>query len=133
MSTAPASEICIFGLPAFSASSRWAPHSFLIASCAMSSASRISASETMFAPASTIRMASSVPATMRSRSQLSSRSCSLGLTTKLPSILPIRIAPTGLGSGTGESISAADAPFIARMSNGWSWSTESGNVTSCVS
>ncbi len=39
-----------------------------------------------------------------------------GLTTKLPSILPMRTAPTGVGSGTGEIISAAEAPFIARMS-----------------
>jgi hypothetical protein len=38
------------------------------------------------------------------------------LTTKLPSILPMRTAPTGVGSGTSEIISAAEAPFIARMS-----------------
>ena len=45
-----------------------------------------------------------------------SRSSSRGLTTKLPSILPIRTAPTGVGSGMSEIISAAEAPFIARMS-----------------
>jgi hypothetical protein len=28
----------------------------------------------------------------------------------------MRTAPTGVGSGTGESISAVYAPFIARMS-----------------
>ncbi len=39
-----------------------------------------------------------------------------GLTTKLPSILPIRTAPTGVGSGMSEIISAVEAPFIARMS-----------------
>ena len=72
----------------------------------MSSASRISASGISLAPASTMRMASSVPATMRSRSVLPTRSASSGLTTKLPSILPMRTAPTGVGSGTGESISA---------------------------
>ena len=32
-----------------------------------------------------------------------------------------------------EIISAADAPFIARMSYGWTWSTLSGIATSCVS
>ena len=32
-----------------------------------------------------------------------------------------------------ETISAADAPFMARMSYGWSWSTDSGMETSCVS
>ena len=105
-----------FSLPASSASSRWAAQIFLISECAMSSASRISASGISLAPASTIRMASSVPATIRSRSVLPTRSASSGLTTKLPSILPMRTAPTGVGSGTGESISAVDAPFIARMS-----------------
>ncbi len=62
------------------------------------------------------------------------RSCSsVGLTTKLPSTLPIRTAPTGVGYGMSEIISAADAPFIARMSYGWTWSTESVRLTSCVS
>jgi len=107
----------IFGLPAFSASSRCAAQIFRISECAMSSASRISASGIMLAPASTIRMASSVPATTRSRSEVpSERDSSGGLTTKLPSILPMRTAPTGVGSGTSEIISAAEAPFIARMS-----------------
>ena len=90
----------------------------------MSSASRISASGTSLAPHSTIRTASSVPATTRSMSVVSSCS-SVGLTTKLPSILPMRTAPTAVGYGTSEIISAADAPFIARMSYGWTWSTES--------
>ncbi len=58
-----------FCLPTFSASSRCSAHSFLISACAMSSASRISASGISLAPASTIRIASSVPATIRSRSE----------------------------------------------------------------
>ena len=99
----------------------------------MSSASRISASGISLAPASTIRMASSVPATIRSRSVLSTRSSSLGLTTKLPSTLPIRTAPTGVGNGMLETISAAEAPFMARMSYGLTWSTLIGSATSCVS
>ncbi len=103
----------------------------------MSSASRISASGISLAPASTIRIASSVPATIRSSSEgfsaSSSRSGSDGLTTKLPSILPIRTAPTGVGSGMSEIISAAEAPFIARMSYGCTWSIESGIATICVS
>jgi hypothetical protein len=82
----------------------------------MSSASRISASGISLAPASTIRIASSVPATIRSSSVPSTRSSSLGLTTKLPSTLPIRTVPTGVGSGMEEIISAAEAPFIARVS-----------------
>ena len=40
----------------------------------------------------------------------------LGLTTKSPSSLPIRTAPTVSATGTGEIASAAEAPFIARMS-----------------
>ena len=81
----------------------------------MSSASRISASGTSLAPASTIRMASSVPDTTRSRSDSSSCS-SVGLMTKLPSSLPIRTAPTGAGNGMSEICSAADAPFMASTS-----------------
>ena len=46
----------------------------------------------------------------------SSNASSSGLTTKLPSILPTRTAPTGVGNGMSETISAADAPFIASMS-----------------
>ena len=84
----------------------------------MSSASRISASGISAAPASTIRIASSVPATMRSRSVFSWRSSSDGLTTKLPSTLPMRTDPTGVGNGMWETISAADAPFMASMSYG---------------
>ena len=109
----------IFSLPAFSASSRCAAQSFLIASWAMSRASSTSASETSDAPASTMRIASSVPATIRSSSVVSRRSSSRGLTTKLPSTLPMRTAPTGVGIGMSETMSAADAPFMARMSYGW--------------
>src|SRR5215213_6718118 len=76
----------------------------------MSSASSISASVISFAPASTIRMASCVPATTRSRSAVSCCS-SVGLTTKLPSTLPIRTAPTGVGNGMLETIRAAGAPL----------------------
>jgi hypothetical protein len=38
------------------------------------------------------------------------------LTTKSPSSLPIRTAPTWAATGIGEIASAAEAPFIARMS-----------------
>ena len=117
----PSSRTTFFSLPTFAARSRCSAQSFLIAACAMSSASRISASGISLAPASTIRIASSVPATIRSRSErvLGVRRAGrprCGLTTKLPSILPIRTAPTGVGSGMSEIISAAEAPFIARMS-----------------
>ena len=45
----------------------------------------------------------------------------------------LRTAPTGIGNGMLEIISAADAPFIARMSYGLTWSTLSGMPTTCVS
>ena len=63
-----------FSLPTFAASSRCSAQSFLISAWAMSSASRISASGISLAPASTIRIASSVPATIRSRSEAFSAS-----------------------------------------------------------
>ena len=82
----------------------------------MSSASRISASEISFAPASTIRMASSVPATTRS-SGLSRSHSSLGLTMKSPSSSwPMRTAPTGTGNGMSDTARAALAAFMASMS-----------------
>ena len=108
-------SISIFALPSARRSSRWAAQSLRISSWAMSSASSISASVISFAPASTIRIASSVPATIRSSSD-SGMSASSGLTTNLPSSLPIRTAPTCVGNGMSDRASAAEAPFIARMS-----------------
>ena len=63
----------------------------------------------------------------------STSSSSSGLTTKLPSILPTRTAPTGAGNGTLDTISAAEAPFMASMSYGLTWSTDIGSATSWVS
>ena len=105
----------IFSLPAFCWSSSIAPTSFLISAWAMSRASRTSASVTLSAPHSTIRIASLEPETIRSISRFSCSS-SDGLTTKSPSSLPTRTAPTCSATGTGEIASAAEAPFIARMS-----------------
>ncbi len=45
----------------------------------------------------------------------------------------MRTAPTCLATGTGEIASAAEAPFIARMSYGFTPSTDIGIATSCVS
>jgi hypothetical protein len=67
------------------------------------------------APHSTIRIASLEPDTIRSISS-SAWVSSAGLTTKSPSSLPIRTAPTKACTGTGEIASAAEAAFIARMS-----------------
>ena len=48
-----------------------------------------------------------------------------GLTTSSPSMRPMRTAPTGPMNGIGDSISAAEAPLIARMSCELTWSAES--------
>ena len=126
-------SISILSLPACFCRSRCASQMRLISPWAMSSASRITASDTSFAPASTIRMASSLPATIRS-SGLSRNASSLGLTTKPPSSSwEIRTAPTGIGNGMSEIIRAALVPFIARMSYGYAWSTDIGIATSWVS
>ena len=77
-----------------------------------------SSSGTSFAPASTIVRPSFVPTTIRSSSDSSSISCSVGLTTSSPSISPMRTAPTGPRNGSGEIISAAEAPLMQRMSCG---------------
>ena len=123
----------VLSLPACFWRSRCASQMRLISPWAMSSASRITASDTSLAPASTMRMASSLPATIRSRG-LSRSASSLGLTTKPPSSSwEIRTAPTGIGNGMSEIIRAALVPFIARMSYGCSWSTDIGIATSWVS
>ena len=121
-----------FGLPASFRSSSCTSQSFLISSCAIWSASRRSSSLTSLAPASTIEMASRVPATTRS-SVDSSSSCRVGLMTKSSSIMPMRTAPTGPWNGSSLSMSAADAPLIDRMSNALTLSMLSTVVTICTS
>ena len=115
-SSARRSRSSHFGLPAWRRSSSCASQSFTISACASSSASRIFSSGISFAPASTIVSPSFVPTTIRSSSPLSSLSRRVGLTTSSPSIRPTRTAPTGPRNGSGESISAADAPLMQRMS-----------------
>ncbi len=101
---------------------------------ASSNASRIVSSGISSAPASTIVSASGVPTTMRSRSlSPSSTSGSDGFTTSWPSIRPIRTAPTGPMKGSGETISAAEAPLMQRMSWAVTRSTESVVHTTCTS
>ena len=124
--TAPSAHL---GSPAFSARSIWSWHSFLISAWARSRAWISSSSEICSAPASTMVMASGVPQTIRS-SVDSLRSGSVGLTARLPSIRPMRTAPTGPRNGIGDSMSAAEEPLIARMSCGCTWSAE--NVVTMI-
>ena len=79
-----------------------------------------------------MEMASSVPATMRSSSD-SSLSCTVGLMMNSSPTRPMRTAPTGRWKGSSESISAAEAPLMQRMSNAFTWSTESTVATTWVS
>ena len=57
-----------------------------------------------------------MPTTIRSSDVSSFVSCSVGLTTSRPSMRPTRTAPIGPRNGSGEIISAADAPLMQRMS-----------------
>ena len=74
-------------------------------------------------PASTIRIASAVPAT--TMFSVPAAICSLvGLTMNCPSTWPMRTAPTGPSNGTREIVSEAEAPLSARMSVSLIWSAE---------
>ena len=86
-------------------------------------ASSMTASGRILAPASTIMIASRVPATTRSIS-LSSSWLVVGLATNSPLIRPTRTAPTGPMNGMLLTDRAAEAPFTARMSGSFSWSAE---------
>ena len=55
------------------------------------------------------------------------------MTTSSPSIIPIRTAPTGPENGSGEIISAAEAPLMHRMSCGVTRSAESTVQITCTS
>ena len=87
-----------------------------ISSCAPASASRSISSGTSSAPASTIVKPSFVPTTTKSSLLSFSTSVSVGLTVSSSSIRPTRTAPIGPRKGSGEIISAADAPLMQRMS-----------------
>ena len=106
-------------------------------SCAMASwpsamASTSSDSGTSPASASTIMIASLVPATIRLRSLWAS--CSqVGCRTSSPSTCPIRTDPTGPSKGTSETVSAALAAIVPSVSGGFSISAESTVMTICVS
>ena len=97
-------------------------HMPFISSCANIMASSISISGTSFAPASTIIIASSVPATVRSMSD--SALCSVaGFMINSPLILPTLTEPVGPSQGMSEIDNATEDPIIAAISGEQSWST----------
>ena len=104
----------------------------LISSWPYKMAPSITSSERIFAPASTIIIASSVPDTVRLSSEFSSSS-SDGLITYSPLIYPTLTAPVGPWNGISEIESATEEPFIAKISGGFSLSQESTVAITCTS
>ena len=86
-------------------------------------ASAMTSSGRIFAPASTIMIASRVPETMRS-SSLSSSSGIVGLITNSPAMRPTRMAAIGPWNGISLIVRAAEAAMVPRMSGSFSWSVE---------
>ena len=83
----------------------------------------MTASGSSFAPASTIMIASRVPATIRSSSESASSVC-VGLMTNWPSIRPTRTDAIGPRNGISLIVSAADAASVPTTSGLFSWSVE---------
>ena len=95
-------------------------------------ASAMISSGRRFAPASTIMIASRVPATIRSSSD--SLSCvQVGLTTNSPSIRPTRTEPIGPLNGISLIVSAAEAAMVPTTSGRFSWSVDMTVITSWTS
>ena len=86
-------------------------------------ASSIVSSDTSFAPDSTMRIASSVPA-MTSSSADAFFCAVVGFAMNFPSTWATRTAPTGPSNGMPDRHSAADVPFMARMSGSFCPSPE---------
>mmetsp|Transcript_41870 Transcript_41870/g.133634 ORF Transcript_41870/g.133634 Transcript_41870/m.133634 type:complete len:206 (-) Transcript_41870:781-1398(-) len=105
----------LLGLPILSAHSRMSLHIPEITSAPTPTASIICSSVRKSAKPSIMRMASSVPAIIRSR--VDSAICSMvGLMRNLPSMRPTRTPATGLARGMSEMASAAPAAVMARGS-----------------
>jgi hypothetical protein len=122
-----------FSWPTRDRSSFWMAVIFLMASCPVARASTITASGISPAPASTITMASSVPATSRLSWLFVLRSAVEGLTTQAPSQYPTRTAPTACSKGMSEITRAVDAPMMDRVSESFSRSAESSSPITWVS
>ena len=104
----------------------------VIASWPSAIASTSNDSGTSPASASTIMIASLVPATTRFKSPLASSS-HVGCTINSPSTRPIRTEATGPSKGTSDRVSAALPAIVPSVSGGFSMSTDSTVMTICVS
>ena len=94
--------------------------------------SSITSSLSSLAPASTIMMASLVPATYRLRSE-TLRSSSLGMSTYSPLTRPTRTAPVGPFHGISLTAIATEEPIMAGISGWTSCSMERMVTTTCTS
>ncbi len=92
----------------------------------------MTSSGSRFAPASTIMIASRVPATIRSSSDSLSW-LNVGLTTNSPSIRPTRTEAIGPLNGISLIVRAADAAIVPTTSGRFSWSVERTVITSWTS
>ena len=92
--------------------SSWNSHKILICSCPNIKASNISFSVTCLAPASTIQIASLVPATVKFNVDFSDCSTD-GLITYSPSTFPTITPDTGPSNGMSEIPNANDDPSNA--------------------
>ena len=99
-----------------------------------SMAASMSSSEISSAPASSMEMKSPVPASSRSRSELS-RSSYVGLTRNscVSRSRPMRTQARGPSNGTPPTVSAALAPMVQMTSNGFTWSHTREVATTCTS
>ena len=96
------------------------------------SPSRMSSSGTSMAPPSTIRIASSVPATVMSTSEYSS--CwKVGFRIHVSLMRPMRTAETGVLNGIFDMFSATEAPITPSTSASFSWSADRMKHAICVS
>ncbi len=127
-----AASSSILGRPYWAAISSWKAAILLISSWPKKIASRITSSGTSLAPASTMMMASLVPATIRSKS-LSLLCSEVGLITKWPSTRPTCTAATGPANGISERERATDAPIKPVVSEGQSGSTDNTVTTTWIS
>ena len=121
-----------FSLPQASTTFSWKAINSLIFSWPNNNASSIISSLTSLASASTILIASLVPATSKLINDLSN--CSgVPLTINSPSTNPTLTPAIGPLNGISETHNAKDAPNIAAISGDASWSTDKTVLTLCTS
>ena len=124
--------ISIFSFPQASTTFSWKAINSLIFSWPNNNASNITSSLTSLASASTILIASLVPATSKFIKEFSS--CSgVPLTMNSPSTKPTLTPAIGPLKGISETHKASDAPNIAAISGVASWSTDKTVLTLCTS